>query len=265
MTETRPVPDYLFDEYLSASRVKTFSQCPLKWWFGYAADEKRTKPEKGYREKGTAVHEAIEDTLLDDESIRDSGILSHRFKRAYREKDPDIPEWMYDSGLNCCDNAAKYIEKYAQDMTFRGFEVEHQYHVGGEVNQGFNAKMDIVTGEGVLDWKTGKRQDSDGNVREYRKREELIQGMVYAGAYLNKYGEYPEYVTFVYLGDGEIRNLQPTEERWSEMKQYARSLLQAMGAGNFPAKTGGHCSFCDYEYVCPAQETSMANVSYWKY
>jgi CRISPR/Cas system-associated exonuclease Cas4 (RecB family) len=244
MTETRPVPDHLFDEKLSASRIKEFAQCPLKWWFDYAADEHRTKPEKGYRELGTAVHEAIEDTLLDDDSIRDSGTLSHRFKRAYRDKDPDVPEWMYDRGLNCCDNAAKYIEQNA-DMEFRGFEVEHQYHIGGEVNKSFNAKMDIVTDTGLVDWKTGKRKDSDGDVREYRKREELIQGMVYAGAYLNKYGEHPEYVTFVYLGDGEIRNLQPTEERSSQMKQYARALLQAMGAGEFPAKTGGHCSFCD--------------------
>lgn len=265
MEEERPVPDELFDEYLSASRIKTFAQCPLKWWFGYASDEDRTKPEKGYRAKGTAVHEAIEDTLLDDRDLRDSGILSHRFKRAYRDKNPDIPQWMYDSGLDCCDNAAKYIEKHCQDTTFEGFEVEHQYHVGGQVNKGFNAKMDVITDTGIIDWKTGKRKDSNGDVREYRTREEVIQGMVYAGAYLDKYGEQPDSVTFVYLGDGEIRNLRPKDDRWDQMKQHARSLLQSMGAGNFPAKKGGHCSFCDYEFVCPAQETSMANVSYWKF
>lgn len=267
VTKKRHVPDELFDEKLSATRVKKFAQCPLSWWFDYARDEQRKKPSAGYLEKGTAVHNSIEEVMLENPDVRDPGILSHKFKHHYRTvEDPDIPERMYDDGLNCCDNAAKFFaSEHLEGEEIRGIEVEHQYHVGGEVNSDFNAKMDIVTDRGLVDWKTGNAKNSDGEIADYRKRDELIQGMVYAGAYLNKYGEHPEYVKFVYLGDGNVRVRYPDQEQWGQMKQYARALQQAMGSGEFPAKTGGHCSFCDYEYVCPAQDTSMANVSYWKY
>lgn len=265
MNRKRRVAEHLFDENLSASRVKKFATCPLKWWFSYSRKETRTKPEKGYREKGDAVHKAIENTLLEDETIRDAGILSHRFKEKFRQKNPDIPEKMYEDGLDCCDNAAKYLQKFVEPDAIRDIEVEHQFHVGGEVNESFNAKIDLTTDTSVVDWKTGNALNADGEHADYRKRDELIQGMVYAAAYLNKYGEYPKEVVFVYLGDGEVSDFTPDREKWTQAKQYARALLQAMGSGEFPANPGEHCSFCDYEYVCPAQDTSMANVTYEKY
>jgi RecB family exonuclease len=265
MTEKRPVRDELFGENLSASRLKKFAQCPLSWWFDYSKQEDRKKPSAGYLEKGTAVHNSIEEVMINHPDIRDAGTLAHKFKKHYRAvENPDISEKMYEDGLDCCDNAAKFVAEHLDEEVL-GIEVEHQYHVGGEVNADFNAKMDITTEKGVVDWKTGNAKNSDGEVADYRKRDELIQGMVYAAAYLNKYGRDPEYVKFVYLGDGNVRPRYPDSSMWSQTKQYARALQQAMGSGEFPAKTGSHCSFCDYEFVCPAQETSMANVSYWKF
>lgn len=263
MTEKRHVPAETHEKNLSASKVKSHAQCPLSYWFSYMSGETRTKPSKGYREMGTAVHEAIEQVLRDNTDARDSGILSHRFKRVYRDENPECPEHLYENGLDCCDVAARFIEKN-RELEFRAFEIRHEYHIG-EVGKDFTAIMDVVTDEGIIDWKTGKRNDPDGNPRDYRLREELIQGMVYAGAYLNKYGEYPEYVCFAYLGDAEAAWKSPNEDMWGKMKQYAKATVKSQETGEFPAKTGGHCNFCDYEFVCPAQDVSMANVSYWKY
>ncbi|AGM11946.1 PD-(D/E)XK nuclease [Haloarcula californiae tailed virus 1] len=262
--ETRSVPQDVREHPLSASRVKKFAQCPLSWWYNYVKEETRTKPGEGYLGLGNAVHDSIEAELKEQGGTPNSSTLAHRLKRRYREEDPDIPEWMYDKGLKCCDNAAKFFAEY-DDLNIREIEAEHRYAVKGSVNAMFNAKMDVTTDRFIIDWKTGNAHDSDGNIRDYRIRDELIQGMVYAGAYLDRYGEYPDKVIFVYLGDGTVRRSDPSQDRWEEMKQYARSLLQAMDAENFPAKTGGHCGFCDYQFVCPAQDHSMADVSYWKY
>lgn len=259
-----PVPDETHEKNLSASKVKATAQCPLKYWYQYISGETRTKPEAGYRDRGSAVHEAIEEVLRDDPTTRNSSVLASRFKREYRAWDPDIPEWMYDTGLKACDNAAKFLEKY-DDLEIRDIEVRHEYIVGGEVNEQFTAIMDLCTERFIVDWKTGKRNDNDGNPREYNLRDEKIQGMVYAGAYLDKYGEYPEKVIFVYLGDGEIAKKEPSQDKWDEMKRYARNHVQMEQAEDFPAKPGGHCSFCDYEYCCPATDVSMGNISFWKY
>lgn len=263
MSEKRHVPDETHAKNLSASKVKSHAQCPLGYWFSYLSDEDRTKPQAGYREKGSAVHEAIEEVLRDNPDTRDAGILSHRFKRTYREKDPQIAENMYEDGLDCCDVAARYIENN-REMTFSEFEIRHEYRIES-LKKEFTAIMDIVTEDGIVDWKTGSRTDYQGELHDYRIREEKIQGMVYAGAYLNKYGEYPDYVRFVYLGGEELFELNPNKQMWEEMKQYAKAVLESQSTGQFPAKEGGHCGFCDYEFVCPAKDHSMANVSYWKF
>lgn len=264
MTDERPVPGDIFQENLSASKVKGFAQCPLKHWYQYLSDETRTKPSAGYRELGSAVHESIEEVLQENREMRDASILSHRFKQLYRYKDPDVPENLYDRGLNVLDTAAKFIENN-RSASIREIELRHEFQVGGRIDHGYTAIMDIVTDNGIWDWKTGSCTDSDGETRDYIIRDEIIQGMVYASAYLNKYGEYPEYVKFVYLNEPGVRTLDPTKDKYDKMLAYSSSLLNAWETGEFPAKTGSHCGFCDYEYVCEAQEVSMANVSYHLY
>lgn len=261
-----PVPKSTLDYNFSASKVKSFATCALKYWYQYASDETRTKPSEGYREVGIAVHEAIEEVMEDHIDTRDAGILAHRFKEKYRKKDPDVPEYLYERGLNCCDNAAKWWE-HAGDVDVRGLEVREEFtiNVPGLEKQ-FTAIMDVVVDGQIWDWKTGWPEDNNGDLYDRIPREEMIQGSVYATAYFNKYGEYPEGVTFLYLRDGvEARTIDVTDEKWNQMVQYAKMLQNAQEEERFPAEPGSHCNFCDYEYVCESRDVSMGNVTYWKY
>lgn len=259
-------------DYISASQLKKWRTCPESYRFRYKSDIEPTRAEKGYRSMGSAVHEAIENVLVEDPTVRSQDKLEFRFENELQNLDYEYPESMHDTAMGCVSNAARYIASYREKfndgerLTIRGVEVDHKFEVNRpDISYPFRAIMDVTTEGEIWDWKTGNRRPAD----------ELLQGAVYLAAYGNKYGEVPEAMRFIYLKDREVETYPRTDDNghvfWSESKQpdgwdeaikLAKQLMRAWRLDEWPAKPGDPCYWCSYEMFCSASPVGVGDVNY---
>lgn len=240
---TEPTYDPAYEEeYISASRIKKFAKCPLSYKLAYIDGFRDQKIDKGYLALGTAVHEAIEYVLYEDPPF-DASRLSRDFKREYRSRSDDVPESMFDDGLDYLDVAARYVAGNIDDV----LDIEAKTNFGlerSDIDASFFGYIDLTTPTKVIDWKTGK-------IRDDTAKEEAIQGAVYMMGYHDLYGEPPESVNFVYLKEQTERSLDPSDELWEKMISHASDLVRAMDRDEFPARPGDACFWCSSEFSCP--------------
>lgn len=235
------------DEYnISASQIKTHASCPLQYWFRYIENQERTKKKSKYLTLGSRVHEAIERVLKEDETIPfgQPKALKSRMQNVYAVMDGYelTDEDLYDDGLKCCGKAAEYICKREPDIV--GVEERVEFAINRpDMSTGVTGIMDITTDTEIWDWKTGR-------IRDDSEHDEKIQGAVYMAAYLNEYGREPESIKFVYVKEGTVRTVDPTDENWTYMLGFAKELLEAKRTGHFPGEPGEHCYWCAHEYWC---------------
>lgn len=248
---------------LSASRLKTHAGCPEQYRQKYVLNREPTKGKKGYGEMGNWVHVTIENVMGDEKAEYDEHALHSKFKQEFfRLGDTDevdtsvIDDDKKSTALDCLEVAARYIA--ANQPHIRGLEVPVNFHIENpQIDRIAYGKMDVVTKGGeIWDWKTGSINEN------YTPRDELIQGCIYMAGYHNKYGELPEAIRFVYLKEEKERQVDPSEQNWQEMLQYARKLVQDEETGEFEAKPdSGKCYFCDYELYCPASQVGIGGVN----
>lgn len=249
------------DEYnISASQVKTHAQCPLQYKMRYIDGMEASKKDSDYVKLGSRVHETLED-LLDREDpppLHDREILRRIIKEAYKERtDYWIPEGLYEDGLTCCEKAADYLCKRQPDI--RGVEQRVEFDITRpDMETGVTSIMDVITDGEIWDWKTGR-------IRDDTPHEEKIQGSLYMAAYYHLHGEKPDAIRFIYVKEGKVRTLEPTDENWDYMLSRAKSLLHAKKTGEFPANPGDHCYWCAYEFWCPASPVGAGDVPWEEY
>ena len=263
------------DYDLSASRLKTHASCPEKYRQKYILGREPTKAKKGYGEAGGWFHQAVENVLGDHEGEFSKHALHSQFKQEFfRLGDTDevdtsvIEEDLKGDMIDCIETAARFIAKEQPDI--RGLEVPVNFHIDNPtVDRTAYGKIDVVTEGGeIWDWKTGRVNP------EFTPRDELIQGTIYMAGYHNEYGELPEAIKFVYVhpqarerteskDDGPCeRQVEPTEESWQDMIQYARKLVQDEAQDSYEAKPdGSKCYFCDYEIYCPASQVGVGGAT----
>ncbi len=249
------------EEYnISASQVKKHSQCPLAYWFRYISEREPTKQNDVYLKLGSRVHEAIEDALTAESPppLGHEEAVKAAIQNLYRENDEyPLPDDHYEDGMKYCAKAAKFIAKEEPDI--REVEMREEYRISrGDLDTGVTAIMDVIAGDEIWDWKTG-------SIRDETPHEEKIQGSIYMAAYLNKYGEEPESVRFIYLKEEKFRSIEPGDEIWQYMIERAKSLANSKETGEFEAKPGEHCYWCSYEYHCPEAPAGMGNVPWESY
>lgn len=243
---------------LSASRIKTHESCPRRYKLKYLDDREATKVPSGYGILGSLVHESIENTMIEHPNERDRSRLTSLFKQEFYNLERGYDMEHVDSkqrsdGIDCLEMAGKYISK--QEFELRGIEVRCYYDVkNANLDSRMIGYMDVCTDNEIWDWKTGRiRDDTD--------RDELIQGSVYMAGYHEVYGELPEAIRFVYLKEGKVRSIDPTEENWMEMIRYAQKLMDSKESGEFPAKPeGGKCHFCAYEGWCEGSPVGAGQI-----
>lgn len=254
------------EEYpMSASQIKTHSSCPKWYEYRYISDEEGTKESLGYAELGSRVHEAIELVLESEKSppMAEEEMLAASIQNTFRELDQwEVPDNLFETGLQCCRSAASVLS--AKEPDILDIEVSLEYDIDrDDLVTGVTGKIDLTTESGLWDWKTGR-------VRDETKHEERIQGATYMAGYLNKYGEPPEKIYFVYLKEGDedtakVRSLEPGDDIWKYMVQHAKKLRNSKDSENFRAKPGGQCFLCEYEFICPASKVTMDGVPYDQY
>jgi ATP-dependent DNA helicase UvrD/PcrA len=106
-------------------------------------------------------------------------------------------------------------------------------------------------GEEIVDYKTGKPRDAE----KARKDAQL-------GAYALAAREYfdwnPARLTLFYLQSNEGVSTTRDEKQLKKLRDQIQEAAADIRAGEFPAKPGFACRYCDFVSICPVQEQGAA-------
>lgn len=255
---TRAVRD---DEYpISPSATKRYKRCPKQFEYRYFTDKPPTEPAGKYADVGTAVHEAIEQLLRDDgldSLLQRPNQVRQMLTEEYRDRVPDLDdESIVDGGVSACHTAARYLCLQEPDNV-RGVEADFEYALKRpDIDSAFHGTMDVATVSEVWDWKTGKT---------VREEDEIIQGMLYAMGYYQKFDVVPERVRFVYLHEEleKERVFEPTDEKWQEALSYVKNVVEGKKRQEFPADPeSSKCYFCGWSGYCSAFPAGAEEIRY---
>jgi RecB family exonuclease len=244
---------------LSASRIKKHNGCPRAYELRYIEKRDPTKKKQGYGEIGSLVHEAIENVMGANPDLRDEQSLHSRMKQEFFALEDDydmsiISDKQKNDGLACLEVAARYVSNQVFDL--RGLEVRTEYNIDNEsIDSTMLGYMDVCTDSEIWDWKTGR-------IREDTGIDELIQGATYMAGYHNEYGELPKAIKFVYLKEEKERKVEPSQENWDQMLNYARRLVVSIENDDYPAKPGDRCFWCAHELWCEASPVGTGGIDY---
>jgi len=240
---------------ISASQVKKYKTCPKQYWYRYVSDIYSTKMGAGYRGMGSAVHEAIENVLLDDPEERDELVLLKKLRAEEERLGYDYPTRFDDDVQKCLVNASKYISSLG-DQKIIGIEDDHTFNVTRpDIVHPFRGIMDVCTEDSIIDWKTGTPRPED----------EAIQAAIYLAAYAGKYNRVPKEIRFVYLKKETVNIHKSTDDNgmkfwdenqmpdsWSQVMFYAIQILDSWeNDGPWIAiPDRDTCHWCDYQFFC---------------
>ena len=126
------------------------------------------------------------------------------------------------------------------------FELPLQYDV---VIKGRMDQVNRLGGDSIeiVDYKTGKLKDQTNADRN-------TQLSIYALATRELLDANPERLSLHYLMAGETVSTTRDAKALAAIKQTILEVADQIRAGEFSAKKGYLCKFCDYKPLCPAQE-----------
>ncbi len=142
---------------------------------------------------------------------------------------------------------SEYYEKN-KNSTLETAAVEKSFNLKIEGIK-FYGKIDRIDklpsgGVEIIDYKTGtpkdqKFVDKDDQVAFYKIAAEEALGMKV------------EKLTYYYLDSGDVVSTNRTSEELEEKKQEVAEIITKMRNGEFDAKPGMQCSWCDFKDICP--------------
>lgn len=238
-------------EYLSASKLKTFRNCP------YSLNDKFVKSEA--TNFGEAVHYGIAEFM----KSKGEFLPSYRKKAAElavplgREQDA-IKCFNFVESMNIDKDAIITVESEDGEAVFYD---KTFFQVPFTQNWGMRGAMDLVTvddkgGLIITDWKTGKVEEEDD-----------LQLAIYALCAWKKYGKFPYIKTlFAYVSQGYQRSSVWDAESLvgalDYLKFWAEKFLKAQKEGNLPQTPHKYCKYCGLKDSCKAYNEQLANKPY---
>ena len=106
----------------------------------------------------------------------------------------------------------------------------------------------------IVDYKTGVPKDQD-------KADKSLQLSIYALAAQVAWGHHAEKLVLYNLGDqSEIETTRKTVEIEAARAKITE-VAASIAAGDFQAKPGRHCDWCDYRELCPATEQRLYSIT----
>jgi DNA helicase-2/ATP-dependent DNA helicase PcrA len=236
---------------LSASAVETYQKCPLQYLFGNLwrirggphammtfgnvmhttikefaalARDRRTIPFAEVaaiydREWSSA---GFPDDYQEQEYRKAGREQLENFHRSYMEAPPDL----------------LHQEKYFE------LHLDHEVIVTGRMDQVNRLGAKEVE---IVDYKTGKPKDA-------KKAAESLQLSVYALAAEEVLEVHPGRLVFYNLTSNEPVVTTRDAKALEKTKQTIGEVADQMRSGDFAAKPGFHCGYCDFKPLCPAHE-----------
>ncbi|MDF2423591.1 MAG: PD-(D/E)XK nuclease family protein, partial [Nitrosopumilus sp.] len=251
--EERHIPLVDKDELsLSASSVKTYKECPLKFKFNKIL----SVPTKGktYFDLGSAVHkvaelvtkkqiEGIEPTEKLAFDILEKEWRSDTYETKTKEKqDYELAKQMVITFL-----------EWAKSNPNKPTDVEKMFKIkiGDVPFIGFIDRVE-VTPEGdyeVVDFKTGYNYENKKSIRED------YQMNVYALGVEKVYGKLPKKASLFYIKKEKFVTYEIDAEQVESVRNTIESKVKSILAEEFEPTPGfSTCNWCDYTPICDAKE-----------
>ena len=250
MTEENKAPEII---KLSASSVKTYEQCPRKYYFNYI--EKAPKKEWEHFDLGNLCHHTLE-TFHDHFIIEKynkkqaAKIMGEAFAKARLEY-PKLTDELVAEAKQMMTDYLKMISSNGMPKV-KSCEQDFDFKIADSIMvRGYIDRIDIVKDDKfrIMDYKTTKNA-------QYL---DPFQLLVY-GIWLKK--TYPDVKDFIgaYVllrHQSKLKeysfNLIDIEAAEKKLIDYANTIRAENAWITIPSKL---CNFCDFKDICPAQKQS---------
>jgi len=244
---------------LSPSRASDFQQCPLLYRFRTV--DRLPEPPSPAAARGTLVHAALERLFdlpaAERTTAAAQGLLPGQWARL-RQEEPELAEMFSgDEEREWLASAAALVSRWftLEDPT-RLEPAERELRVealleSGLLLRGIIDRVDVAPNGmvRVVDYKTGR---SPGEGFEGKA---LFQMRFYALAVWRLRGVVPALLQLVYLGDGVVLRLEPTEadllatER--KLEALSEAVERARESGDWRPRRSKLCGWCAHQALCP--------------
>lgn len=247
---------------LSASRLKSFLQCPLKFRFE-VIDKIETGPQIQL-EKGTLVHAILEDFFDREPEQRTrevalDQVIPYWDKR--KSEEPELASALFSSAADeqrFIDDATQLLGNYfnlENPARIRPTYRERYVHVTtpeGIHLHGYMDRVDIARNGAVriVDYKTGKKP-----AQQYMGDHNL-QMLFYGLMWKLDTGELPARLQLYFFRNTDYHIIDPTPADIDHIHERIcglwNSIKTMLDQRNFPTQTGPLCNWCDFKDYCPA-------------
>lgn len=236
---------------LSASAIDSYTRCPMKYVFQHLWNI-RGGPH-AQTTFGNVMHTTIKELVgeihkghkmpfeevlaIYEREWSSAGFPDRYQEEEYRKAGRGQLESFYRS------YAAKPADVLHQE---KGFELplEHDVVITGRMDQVNRLGKREVE---IVDYKTGRPRDA-------KKAAEDLQLSVYALAAREVLEVEPTRLVFYNLMTNEPVATTRDAKAFKETKQKIAEVADSIRSGEFPAKPGFSCGYCDYKPLCPAHE-----------
>jgi len=253
-----PVPEPL---QISPSAIGTLESCPQKYLFNYAW-KLRGGPAAAMS-FGSVMHNTIKYFI--GELARRGGLAKgHALPFEEVERKFEL-EWTsagfeddYQEQEYKKDGLAQLRAFHASTLASPPNVIaqEKVFELPMDNNVVLTGRMDQVNRLGpgeeeIVDYKTGRPRNED-------KAKKDVQLSVYALAAREVFDWNPAKLTLHFLQTNQAVSATRGDKQLKTVRAEIQEAAADIRAGEFPAKPGFACRFCDYESVCPAREQGAA-------
>lgn len=234
---------------ISPTDIDRYRTCPLAYRFSRVDRvPQRSSPARAI---GMAAHAAFEAHHRPGVTGGDGSTLVARFEAELtRAGVAESPE-----GKQALARAQEWFPKYhdrVSRMARTTVSVERPFSLslGQHVVRGRIDRLDAHPGGGhqIVDYKTGRPPSDAG-----RGDEEIVLRLYMAGAH-ESFQAQPRGATLEYVLDGTMRQVSAEMGEVRFALDRARSIADAIAAGEFEPTPGWACRTCDFALICPAQD-----------
>jgi DNA helicase-2/ATP-dependent DNA helicase PcrA len=236
---------------LSASAIDAYERCPMKYMFQHVWNI-RGGPH-AQMTFGNVMHTTIKEFVgemrkrgkvpleevlaIYEREWSSAGFPDDYQEQEYRKEGRKQLEAFYRS-YSAAPADVLYQEKFFE------LPLEHNVVITGRMDQVNRIEKNAVE---IVDYKTGKPKDE-------KKAREDLQLSVYALAAREVFDLAPKRLAFYNLMTNEAVATTRDAKALSATKQKIAEVADQIRAGEFSAKPGFWCGYCDFKPLCPAQE-----------
>lgn len=239
---------------LSASSMKTYDQCPKKYFYNYIAKEPRKK--WAHFDLGNLCHRTLE--IFHQIYIKEgtgkrtlSKIMAHSFKEA-RKEFPNMSNELVAE-------AKQLVGQYLSSLTVgnmphvKGVETEFRFNIAEDILiRGFLDRLDILNSGmfHILDYKTTK------NTRYLDEFQLLLYGLWLKHEYPDVNEFKASYVLLRHKSKlkSYIFNTEDIDKVRKKVVDYANKINNSIKEDIWTPIPTKLCSYCDFKEICPTQQ-----------